>query len=65
VLDVSREDLENIFIQVEALAYRRRFGDMTCGDIMHTDTMAVEFGTYLDEAWRLLHTHLESKIYIV
>jgi len=57
VLDVSREDLENIFIQVEALAYRRRFGDMTCGDIMRTDVIAVEFGTYLDEAWRLLHTH--------
>lgn len=57
VLDVSREDLENIFIQVEALAYRRRFGEMTCGDIMRTDVMAVEFGTYLDEAWRLLHTH--------
>lgn len=57
VLDVSREDLENIFIQVEALAYRRRFGDMTCGDIMRTDVLAVEFGTYLDEAWRLLHTH--------
>lgn len=57
VLDVSREDLENIFIQVEALAYRRRFGDMTCGDIMRTDVHAVEFGTYLDEAWRVLHTH--------
>lgn len=57
VLDVSREDLEQIFIQVEALAYRRRFGDMTCGDIMRTDVHAVEFGTYLDEAWRLLHTH--------
>jgi CBS domain-containing membrane protein len=57
VLDISREDLENIFIQVEALAYRRRFGDMTCADIMRTDVIAVEFGTYLDEAWRLLHTH--------
>jgi CBS domain-containing membrane protein len=57
VLDISREDLENIFIQVEALAYRRRFGDMTCGDIMRTDVITVEFGTYLDEAWRLLHTH--------
>jgi CBS domain-containing membrane protein len=57
VIDVSREDLENIFVQVEALAYRRRFGDMTCGDIMRTDVISVEFGTYLDEAWRLLHTH--------
>lgn len=57
VLDVSREDLESIFIKVEALAYRRRFGEMTCGDIMRTDVIAVEFGTYLDEAWRLLHTH--------
>jgi CBS domain-containing membrane protein len=57
VLDVSREDLEKIFIQVEALAYRRRFGEMTCGDIMRTDVISVDFGTYLDEAWRLLHTH--------
>lgn len=57
LLDVSREDLEQIFIQVEALAYRRRFGEMTCGDIMRTDVVSVEFGTYLDEAWRLLHTH--------
>jgi CBS domain-containing membrane protein len=57
VLDISREDLENIFVQVEALAYRRRFGEMTCGDIMRTDVINVEFGTYLDEAWRLLHTH--------
>lgn len=57
LLDVSREDLEQIFIQVEALAYKRRFGEMTCGDIMRTDVISVEFGTYLDEAWRLLHTH--------
>lgn len=57
LLDISREDLEQIFIQVEALAYKRRFGEMTCGDIMRTDVISVEFGTYLDEAWRLLHTH--------
>jgi CBS domain-containing membrane protein len=57
VLDVSREDLENIFVQVEAQAYRRRFGEMVCKDIMRTDVVAVDFGTHLEEAWRILHTH--------
>jgi CBS domain-containing membrane protein len=57
VIDISREDLENIFIQVEALAYRRRFGELACKDIMRTDIIAVDFGTELEEAWRILHTH--------
>ncbi|MDE2598039.1 MAG: HPP family protein [Rhodocyclaceae bacterium] len=57
LLDISREDLEQIFIKVEAMAYKRRFGEMTCGDIMRTDVVSVNFGTHLDEAWRILHTH--------
>ncbi len=57
VLDISREDLENIFIQVEQQAYKRRFGEMICADIMRRDVMSVDFGTPLQEAWQLLHTH--------
>ncbi|HTJ97954.1 MAG TPA: HPP family protein [Rhodocyclaceae bacterium] len=57
VLDISREDLENIFMQVEMQAYRRRFGEMVCQDVMRTDVISVDFGTSLEEAWRLLHTH--------
>ncbi len=57
VLDVSRGDLESIFLQTEMQAYRRRFGEITCADIMSRDVIVVEFSTTLEEAWTLLRTH--------
>ena len=57
VLDVSRDDLEELFRQTEMQAYRRRFGETSCGSIMSPDPVAVVFGTELVEAWRLMHTH--------
>ena len=57
VLDVSRDDLESLLVQTEMQAYRRRFGEITCFDIMSRDVIAVEFGTELQQAWELLHRH--------
>jgi CBS domain-containing membrane protein len=57
VLDVSRDDLESILIETEMQAYRRRFGVITCGQIMSKHAVAVEPGTALGEAWRLLRRH--------
>lgn len=57
VLDVARDDLESLFLQAEMHAYRRRFGEITCADIMSRDVVTVEFGTTLEEAWRLLRRH--------
>lgn len=57
VLDVSRDDLEELFMQTEMHAYRRRFGEITCADVMSRDVVAVEFGTGLEEAWTLLRQH--------
>jgi CBS domain-containing membrane protein len=57
VLDVSRDDLENLLMQTEMQAYRRRLGEITCADIMSRDVVTVEFGTNLQDAWRLLHKH--------
>lgn len=51
VLDVSRADLETIFKQTEMQAYTRRFGVITCADILSRDVLTVEFGTPLDEGW--------------
>lgn len=53
VLDVSRDDLEAIMAETGQLAYERRFGQVSCGDAMRSG-VAVDFGTPLDEAWRLL-----------
>jgi CBS domain-containing membrane protein len=57
VLDISRDDLEAILIETEAQAYGRRFGIVTCGEIMSKDAVTVRPGTPLLDAWRLLRLH--------
>ncbi|SDB73708.1 HPP family protein [Belnapia rosea] len=57
VLDVSRDDLDELVQKAEMHAYRRRFGEITCADVMSRDVVAVQFGTPLAEAWRLLRRH--------
>jgi CBS domain-containing membrane protein len=57
VIDVSRDDLESLFHQAEMHAYGRRFGHISCADIMSRDVITVEFGTPLEEAWQLLRSH--------
>jgi CBS domain-containing membrane protein len=57
VLDVSRDDLENIILATEAHAYSRRFGVVTCGAIMSTHALTAEFSTDLGEAWRMMRYH--------
>lgn len=57
VLDVSREDLQTLLQQTEMHAYRRRFGEITCEDIMSKEVVSVVFGTELEEAWALLRKH--------
>jgi CBS domain-containing membrane protein len=57
VLDVSRDDLEGLFQKAEMRAYHRRFGEISCADIMSRDVIAVQFGTTLQEAWTELRRH--------
>ena len=57
VLDISRDDLEELFLQTEQHAYRRRFGEIACADIMSRDVVTAESGTTLEEAWSLLRRH--------
>lgn len=57
VLDVGRDDLEHLFLATEMHAYRRRFGEITCADIMSRDLVTVQFGTPLEQAWHLLRKH--------
>ncbi len=57
VLDISRDELENLYQQAELRAYRRRFGEVLCADIMSRDVLAVQYATPLHEAWHLLRRH--------
>jgi CBS domain-containing membrane protein len=57
VLDISRDDLESLFLQTEMQAYQRRFGVITCGDIMSKDVISAEYGTPLAQAWKDMRSH--------
>lgn len=57
VLDISREDLRDLFLRAEVHAYRRRFGTVRCAEVMTRGVVAVEYGTLLEEAWVLMRRH--------
>lgn len=56
-LDIEEDDLEAILIAAEQHAYRRRFGELRCADIMSRDVVAVQPGQALEDAWDLLARH--------
>ena len=65
VLDVSLDDLEALFRQTEMHAFRRRFGETQCGEIMSKDVLAVEFATELAEAWQLMQAHAVQALPVI
>jgi CBS domain-containing membrane protein len=54
VLDVSRDELEDILHMAEMNAVERRMSDLRCRDVMTRDVMTVEYGTDLQDAWALM-----------
>ena len=57
VLDMPRDDLQDLLREAELQAYRRRLGGLRCADIMSRELKTAEFGTPLQEAWTLLRQH--------
>ncbi|WP_040263050.1 HPP family protein [Pseudomonas massiliensis] len=57
VLDISRDDLEALLEQVEALAYQRTMGEVRCADVMTRDPLAARVEMPLKEAWALMRKH--------
>ena len=61
VLDVSRDDLEELLHYAELASYQRHLGELRCADIMLRDPPSVQFGTSLSEAWKLMRQqHLKA-----
>jgi len=56
VLDVSRDDLENLLRQTELNAYQRLFGGLRCADVMSRNAVTVLFGESLQDAWSLMRS---------
>ena len=57
MLDVSEDDLEEIFHDVEMRAFRRRGGNARCADIMSRDLVVVRPEMTVAHAWQLLDEH--------
>ncbi len=57
LIDVSPDDLEELFIAAEHAAWKRRFGSLQCHDIMSRDVVSVLPATPAQEAWRLMIRH--------
>lgn len=61
VLDIPRDDLEQLLHHAEDAAYRRNLGELRCADIMSIEPIAVEWGTPLNEAWHLMRdAHIKA-----
>ncbi|HAF54165.1 MAG TPA: hypothetical protein DCL01_02815 [Thauera sp.] len=57
VLDIDREDLEEIMVRAQMHARRRHWGAVRCGDVMSRDVVAIGPQATLGEAWALLAHH--------
>ncbi len=55
VIDVTAADLSQIFSRVEHNAFKRLKGNISCAEIMIKDFASFEFGTDIEDAWRLMH----------
>ncbi|HEY4082567.1 MAG TPA: HPP family protein [Burkholderiaceae bacterium] len=65
LLDVSKEDLEELFLTAENLAWKRRFGSIRCEDVMSRDVITVLPSAPAQEAWQLMIKHAVKALPIV
>ena len=65
LLDVSPDDLEELFIEAEHRAWKRRFGSLRCQDVMSRDVISVLPSTPAREAWQLLVEHAIKALPVV
>jgi CBS domain-containing membrane protein len=53
-IDVSEEDLEQIYAKASLHATRRRLGEIHVRDIMTREVVTVEYGDDLEQVWQLM-----------
>lgn len=57
MLDIDLADLEAVLRQAERNAHLRRFGSITCADVMSRDVVTINQEAPVQEAWDLLCKH--------
>lgn len=56
-LNITEKDLTRVYGLAQQNAYARKFGVISCKDIMSRDVISVQTDTELEEAWALLRKH--------
>jgi len=64
-IDVTIEDLNDIYARATAFAHKRSLGNMLCRDIMTRQVITVEFGDSLKDAWALMQQHKIKSLPVV
>lgn len=55
-VDLTHTDLSRLLSHAETNTFKRIRGDLRCSDIMMTDVVTVEFGTEVEDAWKLMYS---------
>ncbi len=56
-LDISYEDLSQLFTQIQLNSFNRNQAPINCASIMTRDIITVAYDTDVEEAWNLLQSH--------
>jgi CBS domain-containing membrane protein len=56
-IDISASQLGDLIMSTQRQLFQRATGNITCADIMDRHIMTVEYGTDVDTAWHIMHTH--------
>lgn len=65
LLDIDRDDLEEIMVRAQMYARRRHWGAVRCGDIMSRDVVTIGPADSVDEAWARLARHKVKALPVV
>jgi CBS domain-containing membrane protein len=57
VLDVSREDLQDLLHHAEAAAYQRTLGELRCAEVMSRPPIAISAQASIEDARALIEAH--------
>jgi len=64
-VDITSRDLARILNGAQHNSFKRYRGHITCADIMDKDVRAVEFGTEVEEAWRIMYREQRKALPVI
>ena len=64
-MDVSPADLSKLFTDAQMQSFKRNRGNITCADIMIKNIQTVEYGTEVEEAWKIMQSEKLSAMPVI